>query len=809
MLAWLERVLDARAARLGLTALIVISVLPYAWIEHDLRYLFLSVFGAEFLLRVLLLVSGRTRFTLSEAFFLLADVLALWSFLPVEGLLPEPYRILFRSLRLVRLVVLVRFFRGLVLDVWVVMTRREQLQQLGLVTASAVGMTFVAAVVLNQLTISYDYDLNPTSVDGFWDRMWWAFRQVESPDNLVHTLRLHPALIVVSLGLTVVGVFIFSYLVGIGTSVVEQVLRAQRRRPVAHRAHTLIVGPRAESEILVREFARIHEKNRVLRGEHLREIWSWLWCGGPRAQLRTRLRMTVLGEAEEPPAYLYERELKRVVYRQGDLVDQAARERISAAQVKRLLLLSEESLGDDADAVALTRLGALRRDNPSAHAYVELLETRNRDLVEAIGGEGTVPLDMPRVLGLFLAQHLIAPGVAPLFHELLTADGSEIYTHVFVDPAEHRMLERLRGEFPSFEALAAAAYRTHAVTLLGTFERDGQGAPLTDLLAVSSVAPRIAPLGTPVEQPQLAGLVGLAETYGPLRRFTRDLLNGRVPVQPDPPADPAMAGEAERIVSGLTLEGADIGRVLAVGASRALPSLIESLRGFAPEVAIRVLLTEKEAGGAVAHALAELGDAVSVVVERGGDLAQTVTDALRREPTDAVVFLSDPMAADPDASTTLRVLRFARALATAKLASPRLHVVAELLATERGRALEQHVTAQTCGFAPGELHLTLLSTRRVKNYFLVHSAFVPGVAQVYERLLGPDGPTVLRFRVPTTEGAGSFRLPEIAAALAARGRILMALELQDGEVVVAPRYDLELPEGEPRAIFALGELRPR
>jgi len=97
----------------------------------------------------------------------------------------------------------------------------------------------------------------------------------------------------------------------------------------------------------------------------------------------------------------------------------------------------------------------------------------------------------------------------------------------------------------------------------------------------------------------------------------------------------------------------------------------------------------------------------------------------------------------------------------------------------------------------------------VKNYFLVHSAFVPGVAQVYERLLGPDGPTVLRFRVPTTEGAGSFRLPQIAAALAARGRILMALELQDGEVVVAPRYDLELPEGEPRAIFALGELRPR
>jgi len=785
--------LETRPIRLGLTALIVLSVLPYPQIERELRVVFLGVFGLEFALRVALVLGGRRRLSPAEAFFLVADLLALLSFLPLERALPAHLRALFRSMRLARLVVLLRFFRGLALDVWVVVTRREQWQQLMLVGASTMGLTFVAAVILNSLPIPYDYDANAASADGFWDRMWWAFRQVESPDNLVASLRLHPALLVVSLSLTVLGVFLFSYIVGVGTNVVEQVVRAQRRRPVAHRGHTLVVGPAEESEILVREFARIHQKNRVLRAEHWRELWSWAWHGGPRPQLRTQLRMTLMGEEDEPPAFLYERDLRRVVYRQGSLTDPAARERISAPQVKRLLLLAEDSL--DADAIAVTRLGALRRENPNAHAYVELVESRNVDLVQAVGGEGTRALDMPRLLGLFLAQHLIAPGVAPLFRELLTADGSEIYTHVFVDPAEHRALAR-RAERLTFEQLRSVAYRDHGVTLIGTLEGENPDRQWSELIQTHALKPGL--LRAP-EAGRMAGLVGLAETYGPLRRFAREMLDGSA----EPNATP-VPEQASKFVASLERSEASYGRVLVVGSSHALPALVDALRVFHPKVAIEVLVTREEADGRSRAVLERLGDAAEIHIETGAELGPRAVQRVAEVGVDAVVFLSDPSAPDPDARNTMRTLRFAQALPEQELDDRPLHLVVELLATERGRSLEEHVTSERCGLPPGALTMTLLSTRRVKNYFMVHSAFVPGVAMVYETLLAPTSPTVRRFE-PSKAQHGDCSLEVMAQALSARGLAPLAYELRDGSVRVAPRASEHIALADIRAVFALAD----
>jgi hypothetical protein len=63
-----------------------------------------------------------------------------------------------------------------------------------------------------------------------------------------------------------------------------------------------------------------------------------------------------------------------------------------------------------------------------------------------VGGAGTFALDVPRFLGLFLCHHLIAPGIELLYRDLLTADGSEFYTHIFVEREEHAASDRLARE---------------------------------------------------------------------------------------------------------------------------------------------------------------------------------------------------------------------------------------------------------------------------------------------------------------------------------------------------------------------------
>ena len=153
------------------------------------------------------------------------------------------------------------------------------------------ALSFVTAVFLSNLGIDHDYDGRGGAghTDDFWDRLWWSFRQVESPDNLVPNLAGSPVLVLVSLGLTITGIFVFSYLVGIGANVVEQVVRAERRRSVGFRGHTVVTGPVHEAELLVREFVRMYAKNRGRLVPAPRIALLGAPGGAARVSLRARL----------------------------------------------------------------------------------------------------------------------------------------------------------------------------------------------------------------------------------------------------------------------------------------------------------------------------------------------------------------------------------------------------------------------------------------------------------------------------------------------------------------------------------------
>ncbi|WP_437286266.1 hypothetical protein [Sorangium sp. So ce406] len=849
--------LETRPVKLALSLLILVSVLPIQGLEDELRPYFLGIFGVELLLRAALLRErGRDRSRLDVVLFAF-DVIAWLSFLPLERILDAHAAHALPLLRLSRLFLLLRFTREIAIDLYAIMTRRELLEQFGLVTLAVWGLAFGASVLLSHLAIPHDYDgRGPVPDTGFLDRIWWSFRQLESADNLVANLHVHPIVAVISLGLTMVGVFVTSFIIGIGANVVDQVVRAARRRPVGYAGHALVIGPVHEAEMLVQEFVRLYERHRSLRSIRLSELWLWLLRRGPAPTRHALPRMALLGAEDDPPAYLYAPSMRWVVYRKGDSAQPEALDLVGAAGAKRALILARHDAGPDADALTAMALSSFRTQNRRGHVFVEVQETRNRDLIQAVGGPGTYPLDMQRFLGLFLCQHLITPGVESLYADLMTADGSEFYTHVFLGADEARAVAAL-GEGPggeiSFSRMARAAHEK-SVILAGVFlgdevpeRREGELVPVEGL--VQWLNPLLdPPEGSPawalgaragrVPARRLRGLIGVSATYAPLRRYGRELLMGRGVAAVSDAARAADGAEAARAwteawAATLSRRRSHLERVLIVGYSPALPSLLHALARFVPGVDVTLVLGERgDERMPLADRLASLGMTLApdgpppgaegaplslprggratVYTQRGHDLASlAVRCAARGAPPSAAVFLSEPEGLDRDARTAMRLIRFARALESRELAhGGRLHVLAEFSSVAKGEHVRSLLDAGRCGFAgPDRLRLSLVSTERIKNYFMVHSAFVPGVTTLYEELLGEGGQDLVRIeaRPPgaAEQARGAIGFDDLRAALEPRGAVPVALERDDGTVLLNPEPGSMHATARIRAVYAL------
>ncbi len=784
--------LESRWVRGGLALAIVVSLLPYSALEVQLRPLLLMLFGGEFLLRLALVIRRQVDNPREEMGFLVVDFLALLSFLPADSL--GISLSVLRALRLLRLVVLLRFTRELARDIYRVLTRREQLRQLAFVTGSVLGLSFVAAVVLHSMGWP-----EPTSEEGFWDRMWWAFRQVESPDNLVPTLRDHPGLILVSLGLTIVGIFVFSYLIGLGTTIVEQVLQAEKRRAVPYHGHTLIAGPVHGSASMVEEFVRIYEKNRELRRLRPREIWRWLRGLDPRPRRHALPRITLLGAREELPAFLYKPHMRRVVYRQGSAADAASLSLAGGEAAKRAVFLPDGD-GDDADAKTVAALSTFRAHNRAAHVFLEVRRSENAAIAKAVGGPSTFVLDGPRFIGLFLAHHLTIPGAERVFAELMSADGNEMYTHLYADEGERQALHA-GGEDFSFAEMARQAHEQHGVTLVGAFVGDEQAdRGQRRLLSMSHLTvwlnPLVAPQGVDLQPfaletntlpaAKLQGLIGLAPTYLPLRRAARA---ATTPVDV-PVADADAAGQ----LFGQAKVQDGPANVLIVGHNEALEPLVDSLGHLRESIRIQVALP-MAADVQLPEGLARGGRCEST---RSEALASCAASLAQKEGAEAVVFMAPRAEADPDAILALRVHRFVREWMGGSEGSKEtpLQLLVEVDALPRGETLAQDVARLT----GGQIRVTPVSTSEITNYFLVHSVFVAGVMELYEQLLGTRGDDLMY--VPVGQGQmpqGEVDARSLRDVLMAQGFVLLGLRHHDGGVCLNPpadqRFDAESLDG--------------
>ncbi|KIG19588.1 hypothetical protein DB30_00097 [Enhygromyxa salina] len=495
--AWVARLLGRVESRLVLSAAIIVSLLPFEWVPR-LDAVFLLLFAAEFVLRSLLVFRGEARHshgsrrgvTPTEAelqedrgwewpstgaliltFF---DLLALLSFVPsLIGVDPDAGTRWLRLFRLSRMLLLLSYWAPLVRDVWSVLLRHERAKQVTLMGIIVLALSFAGAVVMDQMSVDdeelIDFDgddvfgrdangevLDPDD-ERFFVHLWWAFRQIQDPGNLLSSPEQTVA-VIVSVALTVVGLFMVSFLIGLGTDVVREMMELSRLRPPGLHGHTIVVNIDPSTQQLLHELLRYSRK--LLPVGALSLGWVRQLVRNSRRGLHGG-RYLVVGRGAEPPDFLRQPELARIGYRQVNVEDETFLYRTDVSEAQRVVMLADLDAKDpDAETIQalLTITESLREADEDARrrasfSWLPIPRVRARLLIAEVLDESNIPaaraaiagdgsgrdsvrtrafvVPSERLIALFVACIVQREGVGRLLEELLTSHGHELYTLFF------------------------------------------------------------------------------------------------------------------------------------------------------------------------------------------------------------------------------------------------------------------------------------------------------------------------------------------------------------------------------------------
>jgi len=255
---WLDSidgVLSAFATRILLSLAIIVSVLIVDMPPMG-QYVFLAVFTVEAVLRGILLgwhvLHGHSRATQVIHFSIV--LLATVSFIPMEG----PGSTILLVGRFARLALLLTYWGPLARDFALIALERERLSQIVLVTGLTAALTGLGAAFLRLVALAGGdvYTSQDIHTDtGFFELLWWSFRQVLDPGNLV-TSTSHLWVLLTSLLLTIGGLLLIAVLIGIGASLVEDLVRAERYRRVGLRQHTVVLNASEQSQLVLTNMTR-------------------------------------------------------------------------------------------------------------------------------------------------------------------------------------------------------------------------------------------------------------------------------------------------------------------------------------------------------------------------------------------------------------------------------------------------------------------------------------------------------------------------------------------------------------------------
>ncbi|MEM9595512.1 MAG: hypothetical protein AAGD06_14660 [Acidobacteriota bacterium] len=846
---WLESAeqqLSSVSVRILLSVVILMSMVTPLLEHPDGAYLapiFLSVFVPELMLRLLLAVRRlrQRRLRLGHLLLLLFDVVAVISFLPVaDGSLG--------ILRLGRLLVLIGYWRFLARDLWSLLSHRDRRYQVVLVLVLGLVLAMTSALLLLDLGAEHDFN-GDGKVDGadreFRHLLWWSFRQIQDPGNLVPTLG-EPSVVAASLVLTFAGLVLLSLFIGIGTTVVRELLKASRRRPLGLSQHTAILGFTPYAPILLRELADIYRKNiRPYRGAVMAPM--------------------------DFPDELQEPKLRQFRYLRGEPSRTSDLGRLGIERAKRVIMLGDDSA--DPDAAVISAILATRRRNPEVPLYPNLEHERNFPAARAAGGPGTHIVGSGSMLGHYVAQNVAFPGIHHLYRQMLRSSGCEIYTYVFSEAERRRLCADTAGvDLDALHRLAHAEFRT---TLTGLFVSDRPSSALEDedfdlllnpLRARDQHLEAADPSASPVFDPQgrlrcsaLRGLIGIALRFRDLRSLGQAVLLGES--RPGPPIADA-GGPADAAGDGAAQTAVDIPplippsrspkRVLILGSGPRVPRVVMELVGFFRHLDITVLAKGDRPFASVTYDVQSMlsrafGDTPEVLEEEGPTFRLSLDGPRRKaeilimagdwihghrlegsgavtlETADVILLLPEHgVEVDSDGRIALDCLHLANLERTGAVRfQAGVHILALVRDPAKGQLLERRLTDMTRdGVSDRRCRYTVIARELARHHFLVQSVFVRGLSTIYLHLLSSRGQYLSRLLPSRATSAGPEGEPKTVhveiRTLADRllkdhGVLLVGYETQDDagavRVVIDPRAltaGRRVPWAEISALFILG-----
>ncbi|MBV1860320.1 MAG: ion transporter [Nannocystaceae bacterium] len=836
-----EMFLEQFGVRLVLSVAIIASLIPSEQAdEYDLW--FLALFATEVGLRVFTVVVDPHRAEPTDrlgaanedgvdapyhgarrrwaAIALLAvDAVALVSFLPLPvGTGGARW---LRVFRLTRMLLLFGYWAPLVRDLVAILARRERARQLVLMGFVVGVLSFAGAVLLYYLSDS-PVDVNGdgvvTDVDhSFAALLWWSFRQVQDPGNMMADPKALPV-VLISLLLTVFGLFLVSFLIGLGTDVVHELIELTRLRPPGLRGHTVVVNIRPSTRRLLHELMRYYRK--LVPSEA--PLLSARWFRDLRRRGVLGTWYLVVGNQEDPPDFIRQPELSRIVYRQRPEDEEELIVRADLLLAKRIVLLADQR-DPDADAETIRTMVTLVehvRERERVHRTMQ----RQRVLIAEVLDESNVPaaqsalatgawsfrgfvVPTEKLLALFIAAVVRRPGLGELLEELLTSRGHEIYTCFF----DSEGLSFSMDEPPDLGASAHGAMDTLLERGLARTKDGGRVIPL-GLLVARSGRPGERDFDVTINPPddetlpRVRGFVGIADRFASIWSIASDL-----------PSNPASAGVLPALEGDLVLptlartHRRKTTRILVCGFRPGSIHMLEELFRSDPGGEVLVLVRDAQARTEALSAL----DAHSELVKRGlmhgrhgvferqvdgmisvslGPEQSTgvsamhlcVADAMASRnlvdlpaefghvsDLDAIIFVaSDVESADKRTTTTLLKLEQLLDMRGAT-ARRRPRVVAEVVDGRLATRLEQRYRKL------GIDDVRVFSTQELRAYFLFQAVVVPGFDTVYAELLGSWGQSfVHRHVVPAAQDAeGRCSFAGLALHLRSQGDVLIAVEI--------------------------------
>jgi Trk K+ transport system NAD-binding subunit len=287
----------------------------------------------------------------------------------------------------------------------------------GLFGLSLVLVSFAAT--LSVLVMPAD----PEKPFNFFEAMWWSTTRVLDAgtmgDDSGTVVRA------VAIFTTLCGVGVISLLIGLTSSTIGDKIEDLRKgkSPVIDERHTLILGFGEKVFAILRE---------------LREANS--------NQSHASIVILSMTDKEEVENAVRERmgdmRTTRVIVRQGSPYSPHDLKKVGAGRARSIIVLASDTDGEDdareaqgkADMGAIKTLLALRRI-PGAltnnHATVELVDSSRKQVVEQLGAGGVEVVAMEETLSRMMVQTSRQNGLAQVYRDLLSYEGSEFYFKTF------------------------------------------------------------------------------------------------------------------------------------------------------------------------------------------------------------------------------------------------------------------------------------------------------------------------------------------------------------------------------------------